>query len=204
MNDSRFGKLAPLSGALAVVLMLVAQPLGARDYLPSADRAVEIFSDIRMKLIAGTSIGLISAFFLVWFAGSLYRALYKREGGSGWLAMVAFGGGVTTAIAFAARYTVIATAGARANSPGGISPMGAVTLYDLSGSLVSQMAAFALAVFIGATAVVSLRTMMFPTWFGWLSILITIGLLSPMGPIVFFIALVWLLVVSIWLYRRGA
>ena len=58
-------------------------------------------------------------------------------------------------------------------------------------------------VLVGAIALISLRELVFPTWFGWLSVVITLGLLSPFGYAVIGIAVVWLFAVSIWLYARG-
>ncbi len=205
MNNSRLERLAPLTGAVTVVLMIVGTVLiGAYDYLPSADRAVEIFSDNPTQVIVASYLGLVSAFTLIWFAGSLSSALREREGGAGRLSMVAFGGGVASGVALAAGYSVLVTAGVRAGAPGGISPVGAVTLYDLYGSILGQMFAITMAAFIGASAVVSLRTGMFPAWFGWVSTLIAFGLLSPIGYLVLVLTPVWLLGVSISLYRRGA
>jgi uncharacterized membrane protein len=77
-------------------------------------------------------------------------------------------------------------------------------MYDLYGQVLGQGFAITMAVFIGATAVVSLRTLMFPKWFGWVSALIAFGLLTPFAYAVLALVLVWLLVVSVWLYRRGA
>ena len=158
MNNSRLEKLAPLTGVVMVVLMIIGAVLiGAYDYQPSADRAVEIFRDNPTGVIAGGFLGLLSAFFMIWFAGSVYSALREREGGTGRLSMVAFGGGVASGVALAAGWTVIVAAGVRVGAPGGISPVGAATLFDLYSAILSQMFAFTLAVFIGATAVVSLR-----------------------------------------------
>jgi hypothetical protein len=111
---------------------------------------------------------------------------------------------VASGVALAVGYTAMVAAGARAGAPGGISPVGAVTLYDFYGQVLGQMFATTLAVFIGASAVVSLRTGMFRAWFGWVSALIAFGLLTPIAYIILALALVWLLVVSIWLFRRGA
>jgi hypothetical protein len=44
---------------------------------------------------------------------------------------------------------------------------------------------------------------MFPKWFGWASAIIALGLLSPIGYFVLAFALVWLLGVSIALFRKG-
>jgi hypothetical protein len=177
---------------------------GAYDYLPSADRAVEIFSDNPTQVMVGGYLGLLSAFTLIWFSGSVYSALREREGGAARLSMVVFGGGVASSVALAAGYSVLVTAGVRAGAPGGISPVGAVTLYDLYGSILGGMFAITLAVFIGASAVVSLRTGMFRPWFGWVSALVAFGLLTPIAYIVLGLAVIWMIVVSIWLYRRGA
>lgn len=205
MNDSRLEKLAPLTGAVSVVLVMVgAATFGVYDYLPSGDRLQGIFSDNPPKVYLAGYIGALSAFFLLWFAGSVYSALREREGGARRLSMVAFGGGVASGVALAVGYTAMVAAGARAGAPGGISPVGAVTLHDFYGQVLGQMFATTLAVFIGASAVVSLRTGMFRAWFGWVSALIAFGLLTPIAYIILALALVWLLMVSIWLFRRGA
>jgi hypothetical protein len=205
MNNSRIEKLAPLSGVVAVVLMIIGAALiGALVWLPSADRAVEIFSDNPIRVSAGGFAGLISAIFLIWFAGSVYSALREQEGGTGRLSLVAFGGGVASAIVLAAGFSFIMVAGARAEAGGGISPVEAVTMYDLFSSVFAGMFSITMVVFIEATAVVSMRNEVFPSWFGWASALIAFGLLLLfIGYIVLAPALVWMLVVSIWLYRRG-
>jgi hypothetical protein len=77
-------------------------------------------------------------------------------------------------------------------------------MFDFWGQGAGQMFATSLAVFIGATAVVSIRTAVFPAWFGWVSALVAFGLLTPAAYIVLALAVVWLLVVSIWLYLKGA
>ncbi|MBW8012927.1 MAG: hypothetical protein FVQ83_17050 [Chloroflexi bacterium] len=193
MNDSRLEKLAPLSGALAVVLMMAgAGMLGVYDYLPSAEKLQGIFSDNSTNLITAGYLGLFSAALLLWFSGNVYSALREREGSDGRLSMVAFGGGVASGVAMGVAFSAILGIGARAGAVGGISGDVAVALYDLYGTILGQMLAFTFAVFIGAAAVVSLRTGMFPAWFGWASALIAIGLLTPLGYFVLFFTLIWL------------
>ncbi len=205
MNESRLERLAPLTGVVTVVLMMVGAALfGVYDYLPSAEKLEEILSANPTRVYLAGYIGSISAFFLIWFAGSVYSALREREGGTGRLSMVAFGGGVASGVALAVGFSAIVASGSRAGAVGGISPAEAVTLYDLYSQVLGGMFAITLAVFIGATAVVSLRAAVFPAWFGWVSALIAFGLLTPIAYIVLAFSLVWLLVVSIWLYRRGA
>ena len=57
-------------------------------------------------------------------------------------------------------------------------------MFDSWGHMMGQMLAISLAVFIGATAIVSLRFALFPSWFGWASALVAIGLLTPFAYIV--------------------
>lgn len=204
MNKSRLERLAPLSGALTAVLILAGAVNGAVDYLPSADRAVEIFSGNPIWAMAGGYIGLLSAFTLIWFSGSVFSALREREGSTGRLSTVAFGGGVASGVAIGAGFAANSVAAQRAGAPGGISPIAAVTLFDLYSTFLFGLAALTLAAFIGATAIISLRTAMFPRWSGWASAVLALGLLSPIGYLFVAFALVWLVGMSISLYRRGA
>jgi hypothetical protein len=204
MTESRLERFAPLTGVIALVLFSIgAALLGIYEYLPSADSLAEILNDNASNVFAGGYIGLLSAFFMLWFAGSVYSALREREGGTGRLSMVAFGGGVASGVALAIGFSAILASGARAELDGGIAPAEAVTMYDLYSQILGGTFAISMAVFIGATAVVSLRTLMFPKWFGWASALITFGLLTPYSYAVLALVLVWLLVVSVWLFSRG-
>jgi hypothetical protein len=194
MNESRLARLAPLTGVIALVLFSIgAALLGIYDYLPAADRLQEILSDNATNVFAGGYIGSISAFFMIWFAGSVFSVLREREGGTGWLSMIAFGGGVASGVALAVGFSAILASGARAGAEGGITPVEAVTMYDLYSQVLGGMFAIAMAVFIGATAVVSLRTSVFPKWFGWVSALVAVGLLTPFAYAVLALVLVWLL-----------
>lgn len=78
-----------------------------------------------------------------------------------------------------------------------------MTLNDLSGAFQGGLYGIALAVMIGATAVVSLRHKAFPSWFGWVSALLTLILLSPFGYVGLYVSVLWLAGASIWLYMRG-
>jgi hypothetical protein len=205
MNSSRLERLAPLTGLVSVVLLIIgAVVISNYDYLPSAEKVANFLNGDPTRVSTGAYIASISAFFFIWFAGSVRSALIKQEGGTGRLSTVAFGGGVAAAAALGISFTAIISAGLRASAPGGISPIGAVTMFDFWGQIMGQMFAICLAVLIGATAVVSLRTGFFPAWFGWVSGLVAFGLLTPFAYFILAFAVVWLLVVSIWLYIRGA
>jgi hypothetical protein len=205
MNKSLLERLAPLSGLVSVVLLIFgAVVISNYDYLPPAEKVADFLNGNSTRIWTGAYVASISAFFLIWFSGSIRSALLKREGGTGRLSTVAFGGGVAAAAALGTSFTAILSAGQRAGAEGGITAIGAVTMFDFWGQVMGQMFAICLAVLIGATAVVSLRTAVFPAWFGWVSVLVAIGLLTPFAYFILFFAVVWLVVVSIWLYLRGA
>lgn len=203
MNSSRIAKLAPLSGAASVLLLIAGTGLlGVYDYLPESNRLVEIFSSNSTKVIVIGYLGLFSAALLMWFAGSIYSALNEREGDKGRLSMIAFGGGLASAITLGAGFSALLAVGARAGAADGLSAAVAVTLYDLYGTLLGQMAAFTFAVLVGATGIVSIRTAIFPPWFGWASLLIALGLVTPLGYFFLALVLIWLVGVSLTLYRQ--
>lgn len=63
----------------------------------------------------------------------------------------------------------------------------------------------ALAALIGATAVVTFRARVWPTWLAWVSAILAVGSISPVGYIFIGLDLLWILYVSIWLFagQRG-
>ncbi len=124
------------------------------------------------------------------------------EGSTGRLTNIAFGGAVGAAVLVTLAFTVVMGAASRAGASSGIDVVQATMLMDLFGHLTGTATPFMMAVFLGATAVVSLRADLFPTWFGWLTAIIAIGLVSPVNYIFIAFAFLWIAVVGIWLYVR--
>jgi len=81
------------------------------------------------------------------------------------MSTVAFGGEIAASIALGISSIGIFAAGLRAGALGGISPIGAVSMYDFWTQLTGQLFSIFMAVFIGATAALSLRSKLFPAWF---------------------------------------
>ena len=205
MNESRLERLAPLSGAGSVGLIIIGiLAFNYYEFLPPAEKIAEFLNGNASQVSVGGYIGSIAAFFLIWFAGSVRSALIEREKGTGQLSSIAFGGGLAASVALGISFIGIFASGLRAGAPGGIAPINAVAMYDFWSQLTGQLFSIFMSVFIGATAIISLRTSMFPSWFGWASALIAFGLLTPFAFIVLAFAFVWLLVLSIWLYLKVA
>jgi hypothetical protein len=201
MEKSALERLSPLTGVVGVALIVAgAMVSGLFSYLPPADQLAEYLNSHAAAAALGGYLGMLSVFFLIWFAGSLRGSLRAREAGAGRIADLAFAGGVASALAIGLGFTLLSAAASRASSPDGISAVGAATTYDISSAIEGALFAVALAVMIEATAVVAYRHGAFPRWFAWVSSVLALGLLSPYSYIALVIAMLWLAVVSIWLF----
>jgi hypothetical protein len=202
--NGRIEGLAPLTGVVWVALLILGRvTIGLADFLPPADMVVDYLMGSFRRVMWGGWVGRLSAFFLIWFAGSLRSTLSQREGAPGKLSEVAFGGGAATSGPLAVGFTIMTTAGHRPEVDGGISTAEAVTLYDVWTVITGHVVPVSLAALVGAAGVVSLRRAVFPSWFGWTGVVIALGCLSPIGYLAQVLAMVWLLLVSVWLYARG-
>jgi hypothetical protein len=52
--------------------------------------------------------------------------------------------------------------------------------------------------------VLALRTRTLPVWLGWVTLVLGIALVTPVGFFALIVGMVWILVVSVMLYRREA
>lgn len=203
MEGVRLERLSVLSGIVSMALLVVAALLFNQwEFLPSAETLTEDLTDNDVVIGVASYVGIVAAFFLIWFAGSMYRILRPKEDRPGWLSVLAFGGGLTAGFGLAIGFSFIAIAAARAGSGEGIMPGEAIALYDLSAQILGQASSVGMAVLLMATAIISLRSALMPAWAAWLTVLIAIGLLTPIAWIVLFAMLVWVAVVSAWFYLR--
>jgi hypothetical protein len=203
MNKSTLERLAPLSGIAGVVLMLGgAFVSGLFMYLPEPDVLSGFLNNNAGRVATGGYLGTLSAFFLIWFAGSLWEHLRRYDEGSGRISALALGGGVAGGLTLGIGFSMLLVAVGRVGTAAGLDPVAAVTLYDIYGTI-SGLAGVGLGVMIVATAVGSLRHHAFPSWFGWISVLLALLLLSPAGYLGMYLAPLWIVVVGVWVYVRG-
>ena len=173
------------------------------DYLPPPEEIRAFYEDAPTRIQLGAYVIALSAFFLMWFVGSLRSALRSAEGGTGRLSAVTFGGGIAAGTVLIVGSAAMIAAGQRAGAESGIGLETATALNDLQGVLMGIGLPIALAVTVGASAVVSFRTGVFPTWLSWVGAILAVGLLSPLGYIFGAIAILWVAVVSIILFMAG-
>jgi hypothetical protein len=200
MGSGRLERLAPLSGALFAVLFVVAF-LASGDTPGTKSTGEEVISHYKDdgKLLPILIVLLIAAILFVFFSGVLRQSMSTAAGGKGWLAPVAFGGGVIYSIALAIF---------------GMTQIMLIDAADLGQPQVAQAlnivdndnffpAGLGLAVVLLATGLHALGSGLFPRWLAWASVVLgVLSLAGPLGFVAFLLFPVWVLVVSILLYRR--
>lgn len=200
LTDARLEKFASITGALSIVLLILASLIfGMYDYLPPAEKLLAFINVNSLRIQIAGYIGTLSAFFLLWFSAYFYSKIREKEHGSSQLAIVTLAGGICSAVVLAVAYAAIISAGARGGAAGGISSTEVVIFYDFYSHMIGNIFPVGLAVFIGGTVIVSLRMEIMPTRVNWLSGLIAIGLLTPFGYLIIAPAVLWLLWLSVWL-----
>lgn len=191
-----------LSGVLFAVLYVGAGiQMGELGFLPSGEEAAALLGGDPDRFWLVGYIGTLSGFFLLWFSGSV-RAWLRLEGrDNGPLADIAFAGGITAGALLAAAYATIPALSERAAE--GVSPDLVLAVTDQWGGLSGVAMPIAFGAFVGATGLSVLRTRALPRWFGWASIVLAVGLISPVMYIVMTLGLLWALALSLWLFARG-
>ena len=205
MTDPRWERLARLTGVGFVVLFVLGMGLIGEvggTSTPSSDEIVDLLHDGPTRILVGAYLSLVASAFLLWFVGSLRSTLSIAERGTGRLSAVAFGGGTAATAALVVSHAAIAAAAMRAASAGGITPDAAMVFHDLHRIVLGVAVPIGLAVTVGATAMVSFRTGLLPGWLARFSAVLAIALVSPLLFFFLLLGIVWVLVVSIWLYRQ--
>jgi hypothetical protein len=206
MSTSRWERFAPLTGVIFFALILIVFILD--NNTPNADAstadAVSYWTTHNSRAVAAGLVGAFAVIFLLWFAGSLRSALRRAEGGEGRLSTLAFAGLIVVATAGAIGANLDFVLGDIADDlHAGHADVAIQTLSALNSDFFFPfVAGFAVTMF--ASGLCALRFGALPKWLGWASIVIGIALVTPAGFLGFLAALVWILVVSVVLYLRGA
>jgi len=216
MTDTNWERLAAGTGVAAAALLAVQGIIAGLP--PPFDEPAEGVLDYYREDVSAVRAQLfllgLAGMLLLWFLGSLRSHLRQAEGGTGRLSAVAFGAGIAATGPISAG--VLAAA---ALTQGVEDPVAANILHDLR-LLSYTMSWFALGPLAAATAIVALRTGVFPGWHVWfgysvfaagllagLGIFVDNGTAAPGGLIayvVFALFLAWLAATSILMVRRLA
>jgi hypothetical protein len=192
MSDRSLERTGAACGIVYVVLLMVGPSIGG----PTSRVAF--------------SLEILGFLFFLFFLGSLWSALRRAEGGSGWLSLTAFGAGLmSVTIKVASAAPVLA---ARHRS-GGLDPQLARTLQDINDASFF-LTFFPLAVLLAAFAIVAIHSGALPRWLGWIAAVMCVAFLAgglagsaDLGsewaglPMILFT--VWVVATSVVLIRRA-
>lgn len=197
-------RLLPLSGLVAVVLQVAGfAMMDVSGYRPTGAEAVAIFTRDPDRIQAGALVGgSYSLVFLLVFVCVVAGTVRDRAGNAR-LAAIALGGGVTLTVALAIGYRVLNAGAFAAASPTGIGPDLATVLYRFYASTFAGFASFGLAAFLGATGVAALRHQFLPDLLGWVAVGSAVVLMTPAHAVGEAVGLIWIVVVSVLLFRAA-
>ena len=202
------------SGMLFVLLSFLSMALGwsrgpETDTLPAAQFATELLANRQVVEAAAFLMGLAGIAFL-FFVSRLCTTLRRFEQEAGSLTGVVFAAGILWAL-------MLLLSGAIGASGVGLAdyhqhPEGAKTAIGLA-SFPFQIGALLLpAVLVGVTALLTLRTQVFPRWYGlgsavFLPLVLVSGMTIfnlpvPLLPFVLLLFFIWVVVTSVLLVRQ--
>jgi hypothetical protein len=189
-------KLVPLSGIVAVVLIVVSFIVAGET--PDTDDPIEEVVSFYTEndsdqMAGGILLGYAALFFLI-FASTLRNALRKGEDGAG-ASTLSFGG----AILFVAGATIFAGIGfTLGDAADNIDESSLQTLHVLNNDMFLTVAVGLFAFLLG-TGIAVLRTGVLPAWLGWVAIVASVLGITPIFFIAFLVMGLWVLIVSVML-----
>jgi hypothetical protein len=192
--------LAPLTGVLFVVLTVVSFLVGGEPPDPD-DRVgeiVEYWVDNDAANMVGAVIESLAAVSLLFFAASLRRVLRRDEEVAGVLSVAALAGGIVAAAGIGVDASIRFAAADLADE---IDPGTIQTLNAMWSNFFFPMV-IGLATLILATGLSALRTRVIPVWLAWIGFVLVVVFFTPAGFIAFLASSLWILIVSILLWRR--
>ena len=201
MLSGSWARYAPLSGLVAVALLVVSIVVTGFDSVDSNDstqKVVDFWSDNDSKQVAGAFIGALATVPLLWFLGSLRSALRTGEGDTGRLSPIAYAGGIVLATTAAVDASIqFAVAESVGDVPPGVTQTLSVLYSDFFLGFPVGVGTLLL-----AAGLAILRTKVLPVWLGWVAFVLGIVSLTPVGFFAFLVVLAWIAVVSVMLFRQ--
>src|SRR6266508_1632494 len=212
MDDVKWERYGAAAGLVFVILVLIASFLPGESPPAIDDSAREIakyFHGHSGAIQAGAFLSGLAGIAFLWFLGSLWSRIRRPEE-TRRLATIAAGGGVVTLGLALVSFAINSTTALRFRELG---PLGARFFWTLS-NIVIGMASFSIAVLVIATSIAAIRTKVFPVWLGWAGVVLSLawvvagigvasdsGGLFTFGFIVFLLWVIWILVISFFLFQ---
>ena len=200
---------AALAGVAYVVLFVIGVNLiyqGTPDSSSAPAKIIAYYSDSghRNRINIGWALAGLGFFFLLWFVSALRQSVRRLEGDDGFLSALTTMGGVVYATLGLAALAV--ETGIRTMSDDTYHHQvfpGIVHAGDDVAWVLHASGGAGLGAMIIAASLAALRARAVPTWAGWLGIVVGILALVTIVFFPWFLAAIWILVVSIGLFLRA-
>ena len=208
LNGRAAVRLGGLSGILFVVLF-VPSYLSAPDSpiaTSGPQDVIDYFTDRQDGILIINGLLLVfGAFFFLWFLGTLHGVLQDAEGEGHGFSSVSLAGGlifIALVLTGAAVEIVYPATLARFENFQQDAQLGFLSL-ALSGWMY-RFAFVGMAALIAATSVIALRTSVLPGWVAWAGFVAAlVALLRFLGPLGGWLALLWVIAVSVLMLTGG-
>jgi hypothetical protein len=197
-----WSRWAPLTGVVSAVLGVAGGAIEIITNSPGSDatgkEVLAFYSANGGTQQLGTALLALAFVFLIFFAGSL-RAFVRQTPGVEALGAVVLAGAVleTAGQTMGAGYVWALAQGAHR-----LDPAAAQGLNALSNDAVATNTA-GMIVFGIAAGLAILRSGRLPRWLGWMAIGMAVVVVTPAEAISFLALVVWMVIVSILIWRRG-
>jgi hypothetical protein len=197
----RFGLLAGgLAGVLWLIALVLLEGAGNPGDPEGGAEIVEFYRDNRAMILTAATLHGIGGFLFLWFVAST-RAVLGTLAVPAWLtAATVIGGtaGGALMLGMMGGHSAGATTDVEL-----LSPDTAIVFWRIA-HVFFVGAELALALFVGALAILALRRLALTRWLGWFGLVVTVLLLIP--PIgwaaLLFLLPLWLIAMSVVLWRR--
>jgi hypothetical protein len=202
LTQQRWPALAPLTGVAFVILVVIAFAVSGStpDINDSPQKILTYYNDHDSKQMFASFLLALGTVFLLFFLGVLRTVLRAAEGAVGRLSAVAFGGGLVLGVgilSFAGFNFVLA------DGADHLTPDAAQALNALNVDFFFPVAA-GLATLLVATGISAVRSRVLPAWLAWIAIVLGIAAITPVGFFAFLAFGIWVLVVSVLLWRAAS
>jgi len=211
MNDAKWQKYAVIGGPLFVVLAIVGGFLPGSPPKPNAnvDKITKFFTEKDTQIQVGAWLGLLGAVALVWWFATLWRGMSAAEGGRPRLAVASLAGLVFAGAIYGISSALFSGTAIRSADLGDNASVLRGIYCAMAGA-----GCIAVAIHVFATTALGFRSGFLPVWVNVLGVLAalanlvgSIGIATDstaifaVGIIAFFTWALWILVVSLVLWR---
>ena len=197
---SRWGRWAPLTGVVFVVLVVLGGPIEGGNTPGSkatGAHVIAFFAAHRSRERASAVLLTLAFIVFMFFAGSLRSYLRRTKAAEGLAAVVLAAAAVLAAGQTAGSGVIFALS----DAPTHLSAAAAQALNVLSNDMVLTSAA-GFSVFGIASGIAILRGAPLPKWLGWVAILIGVVVVTPAEFVAVIALAVWIVIVSILIATR--